>query len=130
MHAVFVSTVLSMILHIAVSLATQPDKQKSKLTWVGLGIFSKQEFRYFTIKLLGSLVFYAFLAVLMVGGMLSSLGAAVVAAAWTWLMFLDNVIKMMLKAAGKGRAYNLLKEDRFWGGLLASCAIFMMYYFR
>jgi SSS family solute:Na+ symporter len=130
MHAVFVSTILSLILHIVVSLNTQPDKAKSKLTWVGLGIFSKQEFQYFTIKLIGSMVFYAFLAILMLGGMISSKWAAILAAGWTWLMFLDNVFKMMLKAAGKGRAYSLLKEDRFWGGLLASCAVYMMFYFR
>ena len=130
MHAVFVSTVLSLLLHIIVSLATQPDKSKAKLTWVGLGIFSKQEFRYFVVKLIGSLVFYAFLAVMMVGGLMAPIAAATVGAVWTWLMFLDNVIKMMLKAAGKGRAYSLLKEDRFWGGLLASCAVFMMFYFR
>ena len=130
MHAVFVSTVLSLILHIVVSLATQPDKDKGRLTWVGLGIFSKQEFSYFSLKLIGTLLIYAFLAIMMVGGLMAPLAAAAVAAAWTWIMFLDNVFKMMLKAAGKGRAYNILKEDRFWGGLLAACAVFMMYYFR
>jgi hypothetical protein len=100
------------------------------LTWVGLGIFSAQEFRYFVTKLLGTLAMFAFLAVLMINGLMSPLAAAVVAAGWTWLMFLDNVLKMMLKAAGKGRAYSILKEDRFWAGLLAACAIFMLYYFK
>ena len=130
MHSVFVSAILSLILHIVVSLMTQPDREKSQLTWVGLGIFSAQEFRYFVTKLLGTLAMFAVLAVLMINGLMSPLAAAVVAAGWTWMMFLDNVLKIMLKAAGKRRAYSLLKEDRFWGGLLAACAVFMLYYFR
>lgn len=130
MHSVFVSAILSLILHIVVSLMTQPDREKSRLTWVGLGIFSAQEFRYFVTKLLGTLAMFAFLAFLMINGLMSPLAAAVVAAGWTWLMFLDNVFKMMLKAAGRGRAYSILKEDRFWAGLLAACAIFMLYYFK
>ncbi len=130
MHAVLVSAVLSLLLHIGVSLATQPDKEKGRLTWVGLGIFSKQEFSYFVAKLVGCILFYAFLAALMVNGFMAPVSAASLAAGATWLVFLDNVAKMMLKAAGKGRAYNLLKEDRFWGGLLAACAVFMMFYFK
>ena len=46
------------------------------------------------------------------------------------MMFLDSLFKVVLIAAAKGRAYSLLREDRFWAGLLASSAVFMMYYFR
>ena len=35
-----------------------------------------------------------------------------------------------LAAAAKGRGYSLLREDRFWAGLLAASAVFMMYYFK
>ena len=130
MHSVFLSAILALVLHVVVSLSTQPDKEKGKLTWIGLGIFSAQEFRYFVVKLLGTLCMYAALGGAMVGGLMSPLAAGVVAAVWTWVMFLDNVLKMMLKAASKGRAYSLLKEDRFWGGLLAACAVFMLFYFK
>jgi hypothetical protein len=39
------------------------------------------------------------------------------------MMFLDSLFKVILAAAVKGRAYSLLREDRFWAGLLASCAM-------
>ena len=65
----------------------------------------------------------------MMGGMLNSLAAVLIAALWTWVMFLDSVFKSLLHAATRGRAYSLLKEDRFWGGLLAACAVFMLFYF-
>ena len=52
------------------------------------------------------------------------------AAVWTFLMFMDSLFKVVLTAAAKGRAYSLLREDRFWAGLLAASAVFMMYYFK
>ena len=39
-------------------------------------------------------------------------------------------IALAFAAAAKGRAYSFLREDRFWAGLLAACAVFMMFYFK
>jgi SSS family solute:Na+ symporter len=129
-HSVFVAAIFAVLANLIVSRVTTADPSKSKLTWVGLGIFSRESFRYFRLKVFASLAIYAFLGTLMWQSILLPVAAAIVAALWTWLMFLDNVLKMMLKAAGKGRAYSILKEDRFWAGLLAACAIFMLYYFK
>jgi hypothetical protein len=37
---------------------------------------------------------------------------------------------MFIDTALKGKAGNLLKDDKFWGGLLAACAVFMLFYFK
>jgi SSS family transporter len=105
------------------------DEEKSRMTWIGLGITRPADLQHFGMKLLGSLLVYAFLATMMTGNLISPMAAAIVASVWTFMMFLDSMFKVVLAAAVKGRAYSLLREDRFWAGLLASCAIFMMFYF-
>ena len=64
------------------------------------------------------------------GQLISPMAAGVLGAIWTFMMFLDSLFKVVLSAAAKGRAYSLLREDRFWAGLLAASAGFMMYYFK
>jgi hypothetical protein len=66
----------------------------------------------------------------MSSNIIAPITAGILAAIWTFMMFLDSLFKVVLIAAAKGRAYSLLREDRFWAGLLASSAVFMMYYFR
>jgi len=60
--------------------------------------------------------------------------AALVASAWTWLMFINTELQSLFTASsnedGADRAQSLIREDKFWGGLLAACAIFMLYYFK
>ena len=129
-HSVFVAAIAAAIANVVVSKYTKADPEKSKLTWIGLGVFSRESLRYFSVKVAGSLAVYAVLGILMWKSFMPPVAAAVIAALWTWVMFLDNVLKTMLKAASKGRAYSLLKEDRFWGGLLAACAVFMLFYFK
>ena len=129
-HSVFVAAVAAVIANILVSKCTQAEPNKSKLTWVGLGVFSRESLRYFGVKVAGTLAIYAVLGVLMWKSFIPPVAAGAIAALWTWIMFLDNVLKMMLKAASRGRAYSILKEDRFWGGLLAACAVFMLFYFK
>ena len=130
MHSVFIAAVISFIVHIIVSLMTQPDKEKAEFTWEGLGLFQPGEFRYFVIKIGGSLAVYAMLAGAMLGGMLTPVFAGVAAAGWTMLMFMDSLVKGLLQSAAQGEARNPLKDDRLWAGLLAACAVFMMYYFK
>ena len=133
MHSVFVAAVLSLILHVVVSRMTrQPydEKNRAQHTWIGLGIFSRASFINFATKLCGTLVVFAIFGFLMWREFTSPLVAALVTAAWTWLMFLDATLKTLLSAAAKGRAHSLLREDKFWGGLLAACAVFMLFYFK
>ena len=130
LHIVAVVAVLCVLIHVVVSLLTQPDEEKSKLTWVGLGIIKASTLRAFALCCGVSLVLYVILAVAMIGERLAPSSAAWLAAAWTLAVF-------VLAAAGRVRAEGhsltsilpLLRHDRFWAGLLAAAAVFMMYYF-
>jgi hypothetical protein len=108
----------------------EPDEAKSRMTWTGLNIIKPADLQHFGMKLLGSLLVFAMLGVLMTGQLMSPMAAGVLGAIWTFMMFLDSLFKVVLTAAAKGRAYSLLREDRFWAGLLAASAVFMMYYFK
>ena len=128
-HAVFVAFLFAVAANVITSFATQQDDEKSKYTWVGLKIMRSTDLQHFGMKLLGTTLIFALLGVLMTGNIISPMGAGVLGAIWTFMMFLDSLFKVVLAAAAKGRAYSFLREDLFWAGLLASCAVFMMYYF-
>ena len=128
-HAVFIAFLCALIANVITSLATQPNEDKAKYTWVGLKIMRESDLQHFGMKLLGSVLIFILLAVLMTGKIISPMAAGVLGAIWTFMMFLDSLFKVVLAAAAKGRAYSFLREDLFWAGLLASCAVFMMYYF-
>ena len=66
MHGAFISALLSGLVHIFISLRTQPDEEKSALTWIGLKIFSPKELSVFLKTLLFCLAIYATLATLVV----------------------------------------------------------------
>ena len=128
-HAVFIAFLCALIANVITSLATQPNEDKAKYTWVGLKIMRVTDLQHFGMKLLGSALIFILLAVLMTGQIISPMSAGVLGAIWTFMMFLDSLFKVVLAAAAKGRAYSFLREDLFWAGLLASCAVFMMFYF-
>ena len=125
-HGVFVAAICAAIANVIVSKLTQPDSEKSKLTFIGLGIFTESSMRSLFLKAGLSLVVYAVLGLTMWKEILSPVVAAVIGSLWTWGMFASTAIK----ANGQGEEGNLLKDDRVWGGLLAACAVFMLFYFK
>ena len=44
MHGAFISALLSLVVHLVVSRMTHADPEKAKLTWIGLGIFTPEQF--------------------------------------------------------------------------------------
>jgi Flp pilus assembly pilin Flp len=74
--------------------------------------------------LLLTLVIYGLLAALVALGTIKPVIGAWVGALWTFGCF---YLAAQVKAKEAGNP--VYKEDRFWAGGLASCAIFMMYYF-
>ena len=128
-HAVFIAFLCALAANVITSLSTQPNDDKAKYTWIGLKIMRESDLQHFGMKLLGSVLIFILLAVLMTGKIISPMAAGILGAIWTFMMFLDSLFKVVLAAAAKGRAYSFLREDLFWAGLLASCAVFMMYYF-
>ena len=45
-------------------------------------------------------------------------------------MFINTKLQSLLTASSEDRAQSLIRDDKFWGGLLAACAIFMLFYFK
>jgi SSS family solute:Na+ symporter len=121
-HGVFVAAIFATLANVIVSKMTQADEQKSRLTFVGLGVFTKVSLRALITKVMLSLLVYALLGFLMWREIASPLVAALIGSTWTWSMFIDTALK--------GKAGNLLKDDKLWGGLLAACAVFMLFYFK
>jgi len=121
-HGVFVAAIFATLANVIVSKMTQVDEQKSSLTFVGLGVFTKASLRALITKVMLSLLVYALLGFFMWREIASPLVAALIGSTWTWSMFIDTALK--------GKAGNLLKDDKFWGGLLAACAVFMLFYFK
>ena len=121
-HGVFVAAIFATLANVIVSKMTQADEGKSSLTFVGLGVFTKASLRALITKVMLSLLVYALLGFFMWREIASPLVAALIGSTWTWSMFIDTALK--------GKAGNLLKDDKFWGGLLAACAVFMLFYFK
>lgn len=128
-HAAFLASIIALVLNIVVSLRTQPDENKGKLTWTGLGGHEPAVLKRAAKKVLLTLFLYVILGLAMVGGWTSPLVAGVVAATWTWFTFAEIAFAAVKRSHVEGNPISLFSEDRFWAGLLAGLAIFMMYYY-
>ncbi|MFL2908449.1 MAG: sodium:solute symporter family transporter, partial [Limisphaerales bacterium] len=128
-HSVFIAFIAAVIANVIVSKYSGVDEEKSKYTWVGLKLFREMDLIHFAKKLIGTIVVFVLLGFFMTGQLISPLAAGLIGAIWTWVMFMDSLFQLVLSAAAKGRGYSLLREDRFWAGLLAACAVFMLFYF-
>jgi len=126
LHAAFASGVLSTTVLVVVSLLTAPDETKSRLTWTELGGHPEGALRGILLKIGLTLGVYAFLGVLMVLTPLRDTFAGILAFAWTWLVF---VVHARANPRPEEPDTPLRKDDRVWAGLLASCAVFLMYHF-
>ena len=116
--------ILSLILYIIVSLVTKPDAERAKYTWSGLGLFDVATQRRFVGRILALAALCAVLAVLMVKGTLAPVVCAWIAAIAIFVWFLEMALRSVKASGG-----SLIKEDRLWAGLLAGCAMFMMFFF-
>ena len=136
LHRVGFVIVLCVLLHLVVSLRGRPDAEKSRLVWTDLGGHSPRDFRNLLAGILISIVVFAALGVLMYNEILSPTLCAVLAAVWTLSLFavtLKHTLEKHRAAANSGHSSHLLvaivREDRFWAGLLCALAVFMHYYF-
>ena len=95
-------------------------------TWVGLGVFTEKSFKAFGFKLVTTLSFLAILGYCLWKGISTPAVLASLGALWTWVMFITSAMKSV---SGEQNC-SLIKNDRVWGGLLAACAVFMLFYFK
>ena len=80
----------------------------------------------FGAKLAASLVIFAVLGYCLWQNIATPVILATIGALWTWAMFISSAFK----PTDEENASSLIKDDRVWGGLLAACAVFMLFYFK
>ena len=129
MHSVFLAAILSAVLYVIVSLLTMRENETVKnqsFTWIGLGVFTPEGLKMFSTKLALTLVLFAVLGFCLWQNIAAPVILAIIGALWTWSMFISSA----LKPTDGGNTSSLIKDDRLWGGLLAACAVFMLFYFK
>ena len=158
-HRLAVATVASAFVHVAVSLASSIDPEKSRLGWSELVGHDPRLLSRYGARLLATLGFYVVMAVSMVAEFITPPAAGFLAAAWTLGIIVRGTREARARQrdsasdtsdkqeveAGRGAALAepvapgplaepvapgpLLADDRLWAGVLCSLAIFMMFYF-
>lgn len=135
-HRVAVIVPLAVLIHVTVSLMSQGDDQKSKLVWAELGGHRPVDVRRLLGVFAGSFILLAALAVAMVSGWLTPTVCAAIGGAWTFAMFCLAGVKTLHRniaedpaLAQEPFAMALLKQDRFYAGILCGLTIFMLLYY-
>jgi hypothetical protein len=134
-HRVVGVMLLCVFLYIVISMFGQPNPEKSRLTWTDLGGHDAGALQALVLALLVSIAVYAVIGWAMHHGNLRPVEAAWLGACWTMLMY-GGAVAISLFERRQERLKNgqsmlevLLTDDRLWAGLLASLAVFMLYYF-
>ncbi|MBM79495.1 MAG: hypothetical protein CMJ78_02735 [Planctomycetaceae bacterium] len=128
-HRVVFVIGLCAVVHVFVSLMTRPDEEKSRLVWTDLGGHAPGAFRALMIKIAVSIGVFAVLGLLMTGKMLSPAICAFLGLIWTFAMFCHGAWTRLQQNDPEAPITGLMKEDRFWAGILCGLAVFMHYYF-
>ena len=123
LHAVFIAAVVATIVHFTVSKLTKPDEAKSQLTWHGLGLISKERLAAYGKRIVLTILVFAALGSCLAKGMLTPTFSAWMVAAWTLAIILFSIKQAPRKNQDQG------VDDRYLAGLLASCAVFILFYF-
>ncbi|NQV28505.1 MAG: sodium/solute symporter [Rhodopirellula sp.] len=142
-HRVVFVLGLSGLIHVVVSLLTQPDEAKGRLNWTDLGGHSAGDLKSLVSLIILSMLVFAVLGATMVKGWFVPGVAASIAAVWTLAVFQfhisshrrvlspdsdgENLPETMTEAAKE--LVPLVSDDRFWASLLCSAAVFMHYYY-
>jgi len=129
-HSAFIAAVLAAVVHVVVSLVTRADAKKALLTWTALGGHDPLVLRRTVRWLIVSLAIYVMLGIAIVYATLTPTVAGIVAAAWTWSLFLASANSAVRQRDKSQQGpWSLFTEDRTWAGLLAATAIFMLYHY-
>ena len=129
MHNVVVAAGGALVVQVVVSLLTQPDLEKGKLTWTELGGHDPSTLRRVGSSILVTIILMIVLACLMVGGTVSPTLAALLAGLWTAGVFVRGALQTIRAQGAELTAATILKEDRCWAGVLAGLAMGALFYF-
>ncbi|MFP6612643.1 MAG: sodium/solute symporter [Pirellulales bacterium] len=127
-HRVIVVIGLTAILYVIISYLEQPDPEKSRITWTGLGGHDPGHQKSLGLTILVSVAVYALLGWLMYSGSLNQVIAACIASAWTVAAYVRQILRTSSDDS-RDWIQMFVRDERMLAGLLAGCAMFMMYYF-
>ena len=129
-HRVVVAAGLSSAVFVVVSLLGCPDPEKSSNTWAGLGGHSPERFKRLGLAVLLAIGVYALLGTLVYLENLTPAVAAWISAGWTLCAYLREVVRTWKhERQSASLLHEVVTDDRTYAGLLAACAMFIMFYF-
>ena len=132
-HRVVVVLFFTTLLHVVVSLLTQPDAEKGEYTWTGKGGSTVAIFRSLMLLIGISFAVFALFGLLMVQEVIGAGLAAWLASIWTFCVFQWHMHRnpRMSEPTDGSEAIpvGLVRDDRFWASWLCSAAVFMHFYF-
>jgi len=122
-HAVFIAALSACLVHVVVSISTQGDAEKSKLTWEGLGLISHERLMSYARRIGLTVFIFIILGACIVQAVITPPIAAIGGAGWT-LGITTYATRQSPRNDGESGL-----DDRYLAGLLASCAVFVLFYF-
>ncbi|MCH7989420.1 MAG: hypothetical protein IID46_09785 [Planctomycetes bacterium] len=135
-HRVVIVISMCVLVHVVVSLKGQPDSEKGRLVWTDLGGHSSGDLRNLLTAFLVSLAVFALLGWSMYSEWFNPQTCAALGAIWTFLLFTGTIVRSLMKRQAAGESgidanlvVALVRDDRFWAGILCALAVFMHYYF-
>jgi len=131
-HRVVFVIPLAALVHILVSLRTQPDEEKSRFNWTDLGGHKTEDLKKLVGRIATTLATFVILAVLMVYGKITPTVAACLGGIATFLAFqrhISQTRRVVKDESGTETTVPLPRDDRFWASFLCSAAVFLHYYY-
>jgi SSS family solute:Na+ symporter len=128
LHTMMVSCFFSASVHVCFSLVCCGNKDSSPLTWKDIEGHSDLKLQRLALSSMVTLMLFTLIAILMYTDFLKPVWCGLFAGLWIWGLFLWNIYTS-LKFKHEMSAL-LLKDDRFYSGLLAACAVFMLYFYQ
>jgi hypothetical protein len=129
-HATVISVFLSTLAMVLASLMTPANPEKAEFTWTGLGGYSPSQLQAAFGQVFVTIVIYILLALAMLNWGFPPAVSGGIALLWTWAMFvIQPILRFRPSDETPGLVIMLLREDRFYAGLLGGLAVFLMYYY-
>lgn len=134
MHSVLIAAILAAILHVIVSLNGKRDREKGRLTWTDLGGHDPKRISLAGRNALLCLIAFGFLGIYVANRWMPPFPAACLGFLVAFAPFCYSALRAVEEARAGIRdtdeaSTTLWKEDRLWAGVLAGCAVFMLFYY-
>lgn len=128
LHTVLISGIVSALVHVLFSLLSTNPQDHQDLTWLGLEGHSKTKLMKMVYACLGMACFLVCLAILMKLEFLIPFWCGILAGSGIFSLFVWNFYSSLPKETKDPSL--MFKDDRFYAGLLAGSAAFMLYFYQ